>query len=154
MSSLYAKLVAMSNRICALENALQIECTARQTLEHQLSKAEDTSQVSEERAANALESLTASSGGPSSLLDKASPITMHALLAPDLLDIKKGMELLAAPSSEGKSADEAPDSDDESISEMIDTFGMLAIQNGHNAHLVGASATEVCFFRKARLDKF
>lgn len=116
----------MNDRIRTLVDALHIQCTERQTLEHRIGQMDYIFQGPEKRAANAQDGTATTPGGLPSALDRAPLTTVHRLLTPDLLVV---------PSSESNDGDEATDADNESISEMIDTFGMLAIQNERNAHL-------------------
>lgn len=141
-------MMAMSNRIGALEDALQIECTTRQALERQLgSREHDIVGEADVDLHVFKERMNDAQGLPgfSSRSNKASLFNVHPLLVPDLLQIKQGLEIPTTSVDEDEDAGETLNSEDEPISEMIDTFGMLAIQNGHNALLVGAYATEVCF---------
>lgn len=147
-----SELTALRSRIHALEDALQTECTARQELKRLLATREPSivdeeegdSRAPEEHAASARELSSIISREAAACFFKASLGSVHPLLTPHLLDIKKIAEILASSANEVNGVDDPNVSDSDPTSEMIDAFGTLAIHNGDSVQFLGASATEVC----------
>lgn len=136
--SLWTKLSTMSDRIHALEDALQMECTARQALERivnsQLSRADEEG-TSKETVVTDLKEMPLNE-------PQEEPLTVdavHPLLVSNLLDVKKGIERYASPLVETKNTESG------NTDEMTCAFGMLSIRDGHYSRFMGAFAAEVRF---------
>ena len=148
----WTKLKLMSERIRALEDALQIEYATRQALErmlvsqrNSLDGKHDTADSS--KMQDVFQSNDAANTGPRETLSNLNSVNndrIHPLLTPNLLNIKKVVELHASAQSntEVGNTDDIPDG--ESTTDMISAFGMLSIRDGHTVRFMGASAAEVC----------
>lgn len=141
-------MVAMSERIRALEDALKRECLARRaphpggttdTQEKAGIKTRCELEVEEEKAEQ--ERIGSYAQDYSD--------TIHPLLTPTLLEIKYGVDALAIAADEIQNADESIRNEIDSnstASEMISAFGTLSISDGRSMRFLGTSATEVGLF--------
>ena len=130
-----AKLTAMSERIRALEDALQIEFSARN-----------------QEARPALEHLsdvdTSADDNSAARIASRSMGAVHPLLIPRMLDIKKDIDAFIPDSQSGRlrlgeGGGGEEDALEGAASDMMTAFGTLSISDGKNMRFLGASATEV-----------
>lgn len=116
-----AKLTAMSERIRALEDALQIEFSTHKVQGSHSELIDDAVSGDGNAAARILE---------------RSIGTVHPLLVPELLAVKNDIESFVPVDKQGVG-------DEDAAEDMMTAFGTLSIKDGKNMRFLGATATDV-----------